>query len=732
MRDHLSAPSKRAVTTLFALLIISLIWRPDAVRGRSAGLPAGPPRLLSSTLLGGQGEECVEAMAIDSAGNIYLAGWTTSADLPVTANAVQSRLSGNRDGFIIKLNPGGRAILYGSYIGGSLDDTAQSVAVDASGNIYIGGWTASPNFPVLNPLQSSHGGGVTDGFVLKLSADGATTLYSTYLGGNGDDDLQKLLVDGSGSVYLAGSTAARNFPTSSAFSPVYRGGTSDGFVTRLAPTGTSIIYSTFIGGSQSDSIGSIALDNSGNIYATGTTNSSDFPVISAFQSSAQGDFDCFVTKLSATGQSLIFSTFLGGSNFDVGTDIAINPLGQAYITGITGSRNFPIQIPPQPKFGGGNYDAFVTRLREDGRLLLYSTFLGGNGSSTQGDDEAYGITLAPDGHAYITGATFSPAFPTTASIKSQHRDAFIVKLGLFGTPLVYSTYLGGDGPEIARDIVLDGQLNAYVAGTTNSSDFPVMQAIQSSRVGPSDAFLTRIESTQRGGVSLVSAASYAATPMAPDSIVAAFATGLSDLTQISTTTPLPTELGGARVVMNDIPVPFFFVSPNQINFLFPSGLTSDPRAFYVYNDGAIVGFGEVEVAPVAPGIFSVDGTGSGYPAAFILRVRSDGSVSYENVSFRQPVTGNDIGLPISLDSATDQVFLVLFATGVRYRSALSNVSANVGGLASQVVYCGPQNQFLGLDQINIRLAPSLRGRGEVPVSVNVDGRNSNAVKVLIL
>lgn len=733
MRHHLSAPSKRTGLILLVPLAIALFWQTDAtlgLSGRTTGVPGGPPRLLGSTLLGGRGQECIEALVIDAAGNICVTGWTTSTDLPVTANALQSRPGGNRDAFILRLSPDGRTILYGSYLGGAMDDTAQSIALDSAGNILIGGSTKSADFPLRTPLQPAHGG-ASDGFALRLSPDGATLQFATYLGGSGDEELMKIVVTASGSICLAGTTDSRNFPTRSAFSPTYRGGESDGFITLLDPTGSAISWSTHLGGAGIDAISSIAIDNNGGIYATGATGSADFPTLNPFQAAVRGDIDGFVTKISPDGQSLGYSTLLGGTDIDAGTDLAVNSLGEAYITGLTASHNFPVEIPIQPYFGGGTYDGFVTRLRGDGRKLLYSTYLGGNGSSTLGDDEVYGIALDSQGFAYVTGATSSPVFPTTTSAKADHRDAFVAKLGVFGAPLVYSTYLGGAGSEIGRDIALDSQSNASIVGTSTSPDFPLMQSTRSGLLGESDGFVTRVEATNRGTITIVSAASYSAGAMAPDSIVAAFGTGLSDVTQLPTTTPLPTELGGVRVVMNDVPVPFFFVSPNQINFQFPPHPTIELRTFYIYNDGAVIGIGEITVAPIAPALFSIDGSGSGLPAAFALRVRADGTTVSENVAFRQPVSGEYLAQPVSFGAESDLVFLVLFATGVRHRSALSNVSATIGGVDAQVVYCGPQNQFVGLDQVNIRLPRSLRSRGELPVVLNVDGRSSNSLRVVL-
>jgi Beta-propeller repeat len=301
--------------------------------------------------------------------------------------------------------------------------------------------------------------------------------YSTYLGGNNFDGANGIAVDGSGDAYVIGSTKSANFPiTTGAFQTSYGGsGNFEAFVTKLNASGTGLVYSTYLGGNNGDDGYGIAVDASGNAYVTGETSSANFPTIpGAFQTSYGGGGDAFVTKLNASGTGLVYSTYLGGSSGDNGYGIAVDGSGNAYVTGYTGSNNFPTTPGAfQTSYGGGPYDAFVTKLNATGTALVYSTYLGGNDS-----DYGMGIALDSSGNAYVAGETKSTNFPTTAdAFQSSYGggatyDAFVTKLNASGTGLVYSTYLGGNSLDYGRAIAVDGSGNVYVAGETSSNNFP--------------------------------------------------------------------------------------------------------------------------------------------------------------------------------------------------------------------------------------------------------------------
>ncbi len=301
---------------------------------------------------------------------------------------------------------------YSTYLGGSGTDAAYGIAVDPSGNAYVAGLTFSTNFPTSNAFQSSYGGGTYDGFVTKLSADGSTLLYSTYLGGSGEDIAYAIAVDSSGDAYVTGGTKSTNFPTTSNAFQGSLAGTVNVFVTKLAADGSSLVYSTYLGGNGKDSGNGIAVDPSGNAYVTGYTGSTNFPTTpSAFQGSLPGGQDPFVTKLSADGSSLVYSTYLGGGFLDKGQAIAVDSSGNAYVTGATTSTDFPTTPSAfQGSLGSSSLysNAFVTKLAADGSSLVYSTYLGGGGP-----DLGYGIAVDPSGDAYVTGSAESVNFPTT-------------------------------------------------------------------------------------------------------------------------------------------------------------------------------------------------------------------------------------------------------------------------------------------------------------------------------
>jgi len=374
---------------------------------------------------------------------------------------------------------------YSTYLGGTSDDKGYGIAVDGSGNAYVTGETSSSSFPTLNPFQTDQGD--WDVFVTKLSSSGNSLIYSTYLGGGGWDQAHHIAVDGSGNAYVMGITASSDFPTLNPYQ-TDQGGWNV-FVTKLSSSGSSLIYSTYLGGGSNDYGMSIAVDGSGNAYVTGWTSSSDFPTLNPYQSTYQGGSgDAFVTKLSSSGNSLIYSTYLGGGDRDYGNGIAVDGSGYAYVTGQTGSSNFPTLNPYQTY--QGDYDVFVTKLSSTGNSLIYSTYLGG-GSGEDGWD----IAVDGSGNAYVTGFTQSYNFPTLNPYQTYQGggDAFVTKLSSAGNSLIYSTYLGGGSGDYPLGIAVDGRGNAYVTGFTSSSNFPTLNPYQTDQ-GGTDVFVTELSS----------------------------------------------------------------------------------------------------------------------------------------------------------------------------------------------------------------------------------------------
>ncbi|MFX0209191.1 MAG: SBBP repeat-containing protein, partial [Candidatus Hodarchaeota archaeon] len=286
-------------------------------------------------------------------------------------------------------------LLYSTYIGGESIDQSESIFVDSTGCAYITGWTYSSDFPITNAFDTLSDN-TYDAFVLKLSATGDSLVYATYIGGGGSDYGHGLYVDSSGFAYITGETQSRDFPTVNAYQHSYKGG-SDAFVVKLAPSGDSILYSTYFGGSYLDFAQNIWVNSTGYAYVTGYTGSFDFPVKNAVDSALNGDFDAFIFNLDDTGSSLVYSTYIGGSDTEHSEDIFVDALGNAYITGWTYSSDFPT-VNANDATLNGIYDAFVVKLSLNGSTFLYATYIGGN--SIERSSSIYVDSL---GCAYITG-----------------------------------------------------------------------------------------------------------------------------------------------------------------------------------------------------------------------------------------------------------------------------------------------------------------------------------------
>lgn len=316
-------------------------------------------------------------------------------------------------------------------------------------------------------------------------------VYSTYLGGTGADSARDVAVDSSGNVYIAGYTRSADFPISSPLQGALAG-SEDAFVAKLNVSGSALVYSTYLGGTSGERGYGIVVDGSGNAYVTGNTGSTNFPTVNALQGANGGGSDAFVAKLNPSGSALVYSTYLGGLGGESATAIAVDGFGDACVTGAT-DGGFPTANAIQGASGGG-VDAFVTKLNSSGSAMIYSTYLGGSGN-----DQASGVAADVSGNAYVTGYTSSTNFPTVNALQGASAgggwDAFVAKLNPAGSAMVFSTYLGGSGSEDGWDIAADGLGNAYVAGRTNSSDFPTVNAIQGAQAGGGDFFVTKLNAS---------------------------------------------------------------------------------------------------------------------------------------------------------------------------------------------------------------------------------------------
>ena len=456
-----------------------------------------------SSYLGGGGNDVASAVAVDSQGNAYLTGGPSSPNFPGTIPPSAFAGGGilGMDGFVTKMNADGTDLVYSVYFGGSLDDLGISITVDGEGAAYVTGATRSADFPTQNPVQGDFGGGgdllKSDAFALKLRPDGSGLVYSTYLGGSGDDGARGIAVDSESSAYIVGSTSSLNFPIAAPLQAANNGGGpmgSDAFVTKLSADGGSMIYSTYLGGSEDDLGMGIAVDAAGNAYVTGGSRSADFPVAGAFQQESGGASDAFLAKINAAGSVLLYSSLLGGESDDYGMGVALDAESNAYITGLTGSEDFPTVEAAQPDFGqpdGLGADAFVTKVNAAGSEIVYSTFLGGSDL-----DAGAAIAVAAEGNAYITGETSSIDFPTLNAIQPApggSLDGFVAKLTADGSSFEFCTYPGGSGLDTGSGIALDAQGGVYVTAGGSSFDQPVtFGAFQTSSAGAVDALVAKI------------------------------------------------------------------------------------------------------------------------------------------------------------------------------------------------------------------------------------------------
>lgn len=416
--------------------------------------------LIYSTYLAGSADDGVSALAVDSAGNAYVTGDTISTDFPSTPGSFQSTFAGdyvstgNDDAFVAKLNAMGDSLIYATYLGGRYWDSAKAIAIDSLGSAYVTGRTDSFNFPTSNPYQLNQGS--TDVFLAKFNPSGSTLIYSTYLGGGGDDAAFALAVDSSGNAYLAGETFSADFPLCNPYQGAFAG-KWDAFVTKFNSSGNALVYSTYLGGTDGSEVArALAVDSQGNAYVAGNTNSKDFPITpGSFQRTLAGSLgaDAFVTKLNPAGNFLVYSTYLGGSDWDGTMTVAIDPAGNAYVAGYTGSTDFPVKNPYQGTYAGGYYDAFITKLNPAGNALVYSTYLGGSDI-----DEITTLAIDRSGSVYVAGGTSSSNFPTRNPFQGNYPNPFITKLVAGRTSIALSLPPGGSADIIdgrSADTIVD-------------------------------------------------------------------------------------------------------------------------------------------------------------------------------------------------------------------------------------------------------------------------------------
>ena len=447
-----------------------------------------------STYLGGTGDEkgvsaeldYLGDSVVDSEGNIIVVGRSAANDFPIKS-AYQSANAGSIDATVSKFSPDG-SLIFSTYLGGSEDDWANCVAVDSNNNIVIGGVTGSADFPLENPYQDTLLGGTesdADIFIAKLSKDGSDLIYSTFFGGTGSDWCYSIDVDDNNRIAFTGTTASAVFPLANAYQTT-NNGNLEAYATLLAANGQSLLFSTFIGSSNFDNGRGITCDSTGAVYVTGQMGDAALGTEGVFQKNPAGSIDAFLAKFLPNG-NLEYFTFLGGTGYDRGNDLKIDDQGNVVLVGFTISYDFPLENPWQ-NLTKGSREVFITKFNGSGEDLIFSTFLGGSD-----EDYGFGITLDDDNDIIITGQTKSSNFPSYLNFGFTlgSSECFLAKYHKNGT-LLFSNKIGGTSLDLGVEISYHSEDSIIIVGFTYSTNFPVSNAYQSTYGGACDLFVIKI------------------------------------------------------------------------------------------------------------------------------------------------------------------------------------------------------------------------------------------------
>jgi len=627
--------------------------------------PAGT-RLVYSTYLGGSGKDVGLGITVDAAGSAYVTGETVSKDFP-TVNPFQAtnNATGLSTAFVAKLSSTGSALVYSTYLGGSGGEFGSGIAVDAAGNAYVTGTTSSTDFPTVAPIQTncdncsneSH-----DIFVAKLNPAGSALVYSTYLGGSSDDEGEGIAVGAAGNAYVTGETESTDFPTLNALEPncdscgdlLY-----DAFVAKLNPAGSALVYSTYLGGSSWDEGTAIAVGAAGDTYVTGWTSSDDFPTANPLQPQLKGAANAFVARLNPAGSALVYSTYLGGSDNDAASGIAVDIAGNAYVTGGTQSNDFPTVNAFQPTYGGGYATAFVTELNPTGSALVYSSYLGGSDW-----DRGYGLATDAVGNAYVTGFTYSTDFPRvnqipgackgTCGAGGQSADAFVARIAGTATPVV--SVSPNTLPFPSQTVNTTSSAQSVTLSNTGGASLSIAGIAASANFGETDDCDGSVAAS--GTCTINVTFTPTATGLLNGSLtITDNNNGLTGSTQTVT-------LSGTGTA------PGLSLSTTSISFSNQQvGTTSAASAVTVTNNGAAsVSFTSI----TATGDFAV--AASGTTCSTSTSVAASGSCVI-NVTFTPTATGSRSGILTLTDNASGSPQTVsLSGTGIQSSIAISSVN----------------------------------------------------------
>ena len=485
-----------------AFLAFLLAWyccacsqSPDKSEGeRLSRNGRGSPAFAAARLGGGGIDDC-DDVAVDKAGNVYLACHSESTDF-AGAEPPADHESDDMDAYVTKFDPTTGKILYSTRLGGSAWDGAFAIEVDAVGNLVVAGFTQSPDFATTkNGVQPTYGGGESDAFLAQLSSDG-TVEYSTFLGGSGMEHCSALAIDEQGRVYVGGTTWSVDFPGAEQ-SGRERAIEGDGFIAAWNPSDSHSLVARYLGGRKNEKVTGISVNGYGQLFISGFTESPDFPTQNAFQAQLKGNRDAFLVKMSLWDDDLIFSTFVGGSGEDFGWGVATDAGGSPYLAGTTNSPDLPTTTGSLQPDQQGNWDAFMAKFDAQGRAILYATYLGGSGNDMAGYDGGV-IALDHEGNTLLVGRTNSEDFPALSPLQSTFGggdvDGFVALIDSQGA-LRFSSYLGGSGRDLAEGLALETNGAAWVTGLTNSPTLPI-EGLSAARFpvgGKMDAFVVRVQ-----------------------------------------------------------------------------------------------------------------------------------------------------------------------------------------------------------------------------------------------
>jgi uncharacterized protein (TIGR03437 family) len=685
------------------------------------------PVVVYSALFGGSGLDPIREMGIDAAGNVLIAGATSSLDLPVTPGAPQR--SGTAEmGFVAKLNPTGTAIVFVAYLGGNQPSALDGLTTDRDGNVYVAGNTRAANFPVTEgAAQLSHRSAGhpdvnsrDDGVVAKLSPTGSL-IYSTYLGGDSSDAAYVIAVDGAGNACIGGLTRSLSFPISpNAAQRSYMGGGFDGFIAKLNASGSNVLYGTYIGGSAVESVRCLAVDSAGSVAAAVENPSRTLPVSpGAIQPTPAAFSEGYFLRLSPDGTTITYSTFLGGNGTDIVNDLAMDATGAVYLTGSTNSTNFVTtagayqrtQKAPEGTSG------FVMKI-SPANTLVYSTLLGGTDSNS-----LTAIAVDAAGNAVVSGLTFSHDFPALypRQFYSGSTDVTVTKLNATGTGVLDSTFLGFTGTDSATGVAVDAAGAAYVTGITTSPSFPLTAgALNSTRRGVNDGFITKYTYPSTpppvGLHAMVNAASFVGGSIAPGEIVTLFGTSIGPAALAGLQLDgdsVATTLEGTRVLFDGEAAPLIYASTGQTSAIVPYSVSGKALVeVQVEYNGQRSQSVQATVVPAKPALFTLNSSGRG-PGAIL---NEDGSVNTQGMPAAQGSviilygTGGGAVTPVATNGG--------IATGAASQDLTVAVEFGTGTARQRgtVLYAGSAPGLVnGVMQINVRMPSGLRGT--VPLRV---------------